>query len=79
MNGKKKYEFTDETIEVHGRTLHRIKALRDSSGAKRGDLGGFLESEDNLSHQGDCWVSGDAKVFEDAKVYGNAQVYGNAC
>ncbi|EJF81205.1 hypothetical protein MCQ_00483, partial [Candidatus Bartonella washoeensis Sb944nv] len=41
----KKYEFTDETIEVNGRTLYRIRALKDFWQVKAGDLGGFIEHE----------------------------------
>ena len=82
----KKYEFTDETIIVNGITLHRIKALIDFDrfGVKAGDLGGFIEVEANLSHDGDAWVYenalvyGNAWVSENAKVSGDAWVYGNA-
>ena len=38
---KKKYELTDQTINVDGRTLHRIKALRDFSDVQAGELGGL--------------------------------------
>ena len=81
---------TDLTIEIDGRTLFRIEATRDIEkfGVKAGDLGGYVESEDNLSGDawvsgdakvyGDAWVSGDAEVYGNAKVYGNAQVYGDA-
>ena len=73
-----------------GKNKGRVKALRSFSDIKAGDVGGFVESEDNLSHEGDCWVSddarvsgnarvlGDAQVFSNALVYGNAQVYGEA-
>jgi hypothetical protein len=44
-----KYELTDETIDVLGNTLHRIKALKNFSDIHKGDLGGFVESEENLS------------------------------
>lgn len=71
-----KYELTDETLEHNGHTLHRIKALKDFGDVKKGDLGGWIESEDNLSQEGDCWIYNDAKVY--GKVFGNAQVYGNA-
>lgn len=49
---EKKYILTDETIKVNGKTLYRIKALREFSNVKAGDLGGFVESESNLSHDG---------------------------
>ena len=45
---------------------------------KAGDLGGFVESEANLSQCGEAWVSGDAKVSDDARVFGNAWVSGDA-
>ena len=73
-----KYELTDETIDVSGTTLHRIKALKDFGNVKKGELGGYVESEYNLSQIGNCWVYGNAWVFGNAEVYGNAKVYGNA-
>ena len=75
----KKYELTDETKIFFDRTLHRIKALRDiGEDVKTGDLGGWIEKESNLSHDGDAWVYGNAKVYGNAQVYGDAKVYGNA-
>lgn len=67
----KKYTLTDKTINYYERILHRIQRLSD------GQFGGFIESEDNLSHEGNCWVGGEAKVYENAKVHENAQVFGN--
>ena len=69
---------TDLTIEVGGKTLYRIESTKDIErfGVKAGDLGGYIEKEDNLS--GDAWVSGDARVYGDALVCGNALIYGNA-
>lgn len=75
---EKKYELTDETIEAFGRTLYRIKALRDFGGIKTGDLGGFIEKEENLSHIDNAWVYYNALVYGDAQVFGNAMVFGNA-
>jgi len=74
----KKYKFTKETLQFFGRTLHRIVATRDFGTVKKGDLGGFIETEANLSHEGNCWVSGDAWVCGNARVSGKAQVYGDA-
>ena len=73
-----KYRITNETIRIGGRTLYQIQALKDFSDVKAGDLGGYVESIDNLSQEGDCWVYYIAWVFDNAKVFGNAQVYGNA-
>jgi hypothetical protein len=58
-------------------SMYRIRALKDFSDVKAGDLGGFVESESNLSHNGDCWVYGNAKVYGNGEVFGNAKVYGN--
>ena len=77
----KKYELTKETKTLEGGTvLHRIRALRDIPrfGVKAGELGGFVEEENNLSQDGDAWVSDSAWVFGNAKVYGNAEVYGKS-
>lgn len=65
---EKKYELTEETFAVDGHVLHRIKALRDFGNVKKGDIGGWIECEDNLSHDDDCWVYGNAIVYGDAIV-----------
>jgi carbonic anhydrase/acetyltransferase-like protein (isoleucine patch superfamily) len=73
-----KYEFTAETMNRDGHILHRIKRLSDDK------LCGWIEKEENLSQEGNCWVDGNATVYGDAQVYGNAivcgdaRVYGNA-
>ena len=74
----KKYEFTDETTEVDGHTLHRIRAVRCFSDVKAGDIGGWVEKEDNLSKMGDAWVYENAEVYGNAKVHGDAEIYCNA-
>lgn len=71
---EKKYKLTNETITIGLITLHRIKALRSFNDVKKGDKGGFIESEDNLSHEGNSWVYNEAKVFCNAKVLDNAIV-----
>ncbi len=71
----KKYDFTGETLKWYGRTLSRIRALKDFGDVKAGDLGGWIEKEENLSHEGDCWVYDEAKVSEDAHVIENAKAY----
>lgn len=77
----KKYEFTGETRELTPTTiLHRIRAVIDipSADVNAGDIGGWIESDSNLSHSGDAWVGGNAWVYGDAWVYGNARVGGDA-
>lgn len=76
---EKKYKLTDETIKIDDVTLYRIEALKDFGKIKKGDKGGFVQSEDNLSHSDDACVYGNACVYDNAWVYGDAKVYGNAC
>lgn len=64
-----KYELVkDDYVIVEGRTLYRIKALEDFRCVKTDDLGGYIEEEENLSHEGNCWVAGNAKVYGGATV-----------
>ena len=80
MTTKKKYTLikSDTVTTWGGRTLYRIKAKRaiDRIGVAAGDLGGYVESEKNLSHDGSAWVYGEAQVYGSAWVYGEARVYG---
>lgn len=75
----KKYELTTNTKMWFGRKLYQIKALKDFGNVKAGELGGYIEKEENLSHDGIAWVFDNACVCDDAKVYDDAYVYGNAC
>ena len=75
---QKKYELTSNTIVKFGRTLYQIKALFSFDVVSKGDFGGYIEKEENLSQDGNAWVSGDAKVYGNARVYGDAQVSGDA-
>jgi hypothetical protein len=74
----KKYELTSETKVFLGKTLYRIKALVQFGNVNAGDLGGWIEKEENLSQSGNAWVYGDARVSGNAWVYGDARVSGNA-
>jgi hypothetical protein len=93
MKERKKYEFIGRAKKFsNGVTVRRIRALRNIPyhHVKKGDIGGFLESEKNLSHFGSAWVDGDAIVCGDAnvrgsswvggkaRIWGNAEVYGCA-
>ena len=65
----KKFELLpDDTIEVFGRKHFRIKAKINFGTVGTGELGGYIEKEENLSENGDAWVSGDATVSGDAWV-----------
>ena len=78
---RKKYEFTGETRALSSTTiLHRIRAVIDipSAGVNAGDIGGWIESDSNLSHSGNAWVDGNARVGSSARVGGDARVSGDA-
>lgn len=63
----KKFELTSEFVtNVFGKKLFRIKDLVAFGNVEKGEFGGFIEKEDNLSHSGNAWVSGDAWVYCDA-------------
>ncbi len=62
----KKYELTTDTKTFLGRKLFRIKALISFGDVKAGDLGGYVEKESNLSHDGNACVCGNARVCGNA-------------
>ena len=78
-----KYKLTKETRWRNGYMLSRIVALKDFGNVKKGDLGGWVGSESNLSHAGDCWIGDEAMVWEkscvtcDAFVSQYARVWGD--
>ena len=75
----KKYELQPTDLTTPGgKPLFQVVALRDFGSVLKGDKGGYVESEANLSHDGDCWIYGSAWVFGNAWVSGNAWVFGNA-
>ena len=70
--------------EVLHSQFSRIVACRAFGDVLEGDLGGYIEREENLSHDGNCWVydeawvTGAARVVHDAQVRDIARVFGNA-
>lgn len=72
-------------IALSNKYKYRIQALKDFSDVKAGDIGGFVENENNLSQDGDCWIyndalcGDDARIFNNAKIYDNSMVCGKAC
>lgn len=69
--------------------LYRIRALKDIScpikirnesgtlasyTVKEGELGGYVEKEENLSHEGGCWVFDKARVYDDSRIEDNASI-----
>ena len=70
----KKYELVGE-FEFYGKKFFQIKALISFGNVLVGELGGYIEKEENLSQYGNAWVSGDAWVSDNALVSDNAWVY----
>lgn len=84
-SGKKFELVDDDTVVVDGVTLYRVRAVRDFGGTrrgrrvvvKRGELGGYVASEDCLSQKGLAWVYSDAKIV-DGYVGGSSSLFGRA-
>lgn len=94
----KKYILTEKTRTIVYQerriVVHQIMAVRDFDAyafylgrayvkhIKNGDLGGYIQSESSLSHDGVAWVDDNAVVFggaivcDDAWVGGNSKIYG---
>lgn len=76
---EKKYEILKNTKKYYlCRKVYRIKSLKDFGNVKKGDIGGFVESEDNLSQEGDCWIYDNAIVCDNSIVKDYSKVYGNS-
>lgn len=82
---EKKYELIEQK-----NGLYQVRDLRDFSWVSKGSLGGYVQSEKNFSHEGNCWidprgvvlenavVSENAYIGEDSVINGNAQIRGTA-
>lgn len=55
MNNKKYSLLKSDTKSWMGKILYRIKAKISFGLVIKGDLGGYIEKEDNLSVYGDAW------------------------
>jgi len=61
----KKYKLTKKSItNIFGIKLFQIQATVSFGLVVKGELGGYIESEKNLSQvSGNAWVYGDARVY----------------
>jgi hypothetical protein len=69
----KKYEL----IETDCDGFYRIKALKDfqlitGEIVKKGDIGGLVNGEYNLSQEGNCWIEFEARAFGKSRAMDNA-------
>lgn len=80
-NQKLKYEIIEDDARANDFThakLYRIRALKNFSDLKRGDLGGYVENESNLSQFGNCWIYDNACVLSFSTVCENAKIRDSA-
>ena len=72
--------MTDKYELVHSDKplYYRVKALKDFSDVKKGDLGGYVRNEVTLSQYGKSWVYDDAEIQGDCLIMEDAVVKGNA-
>lgn len=72
-----KYALTKNTKTYSTKKLHQIVALESFGKVNKGDLGGWIESEANLSQDGLCWIEQNVLVFGDGRVLDNAYISGD--
>ncbi len=73
----KKYTLdSTDTLHIGPKVLTRIRGAKGSE--FEGMVGGYLENEQNLSHDGQAWVADLSRVWGEARVYGDAQIRGHA-
>ena len=66
MNNK--YKLAEKKyIPALDKELWQIEALRDFGDVKAGERGGWIESEANLSTDGNAWVYENAEVFGEVR------------
>ena len=77
-----KYELSEQVIK-NGKTFYKIKSLKPFSFyyrnkfhiVKKGEEGGWIESESNLSQEGSCWIDKESIVSDNARIKDNALVF----
>ena len=74
MSEQKKYEFTGKIKTIFGIEFKQIRAIISFGCVVAGEIGGWIECEENLSQSGNAWVFGDARVSGNARVSGDARV-----
>jgi len=74
------YRLTRETQRIGNIALYRIQATAplEHLDIGAGDLGGWVQGENNLAQDGLAWVGDEAIVMDQARVEGDATVAGDA-
>lgn len=83
-----KYELTENKktfINASGKsqTLTQIRAIHTftvitGTVVKAGSLGGWIETEDNLSQEGSCWLDESSEAMNQSQIKGNAFLEGSS-
>ena len=72
---QKKYEITEAAHPKYP-WLHRIRAIRQvNEQVSPGMLGGYVQTEDNLSQEGTCWIYDQAVCCEEAAVADDGRMF----
>lgn len=75
---QKKYEITEITHPKY-QWLHRIRArCQVNEQVGPGALGGYVQTEDNLSQDGTCWIYDQAICCEEAVVEDDGRMFDGA-
>mgnify|MGYP003627980356 CR=1 FL=1 len=69
-----KYELGESKVFM-GIEVYRVVALKSFGNVTKGDIGGWVEDEDNLSQQGNCWIFDEAMAVNRSMVAGNAEMH----
>ena len=69
-----KYKLTKKYIDYFGVKLFQIQAVTAFGNVSKGELGGYIQSEQCLSQLGDAWVSGDAWVYGRNSIFWASEV-----
>lgn len=65
-------------MDIGNRKFFQVKALKDFGDVRAGSLGGYVEHENNLSQEGECWIKPMVILMDNASVENNAQVIGDS-
>lgn len=89
-NNTKKFRLLEDSTKVISPdggipiTLYQIEALIDftdiqGNPVKKGQRGGYIMCEENLSHNGKCWIDQDSMIIQNSlyTVSGNALIIGS--
>src|SRR5690606_32203059 len=67
---QKRYKLTKNTKTFYGIKVYQIQAIVSFGSVKKGDLGGWVESEKNLAQEGTGWIFEDGLSIRDGVIRG---------